>query len=214
VARPTEGHAVHAVNVHILGTVMFILWAAQWAVMALGPGGFPHEKPSEGVIAKTYNFLNMLTVGIVMPLVAILFMIGYLGPIEVLRIHIPEGRTLVAVEIAGMGFYLAAHLLISWARFSIGDSFQMGGVAPRPSDNLIARGAYSVVRHPMYTALLCFDLGLALMTQSLVLLSLFAALLVVVLLLVPVEERQLETAYGEQYVEYRKKVKGLVPLVY
>jgi protein-S-isoprenylcysteine O-methyltransferase Ste14 len=90
----------------------------------------------------------------------------------------------------------------------------MGGVAPRPNDGLVVRGAYRVVRHPMYTALLCFDFGLFLMTQSVVLLLLLAALTVVVLLLLPVEEKQLEAAYGDQYGQYRKRVWALVPLVY
>lgn len=66
----------------------------------------------------------------------------------------------------------------------------------------------------MYTALLCFDLGLFLMTQSGLLLLLFGLLLGVVLLLLPVEENQLGTAYGDQYEKYRKKVRALVPLVY
>jgi len=205
---------MHSVNVHVLGTVMLVLWLAQWAIMALGPGGFPREKDAEGLIAKTYNVLNMVSVLIVMLLVAILFLTGYVAPLETTRIPLPNGPLLAVLEIGGMVFYLAAHLLLSWARFSIGTSFQMGGVAPRPDDRLVVRGAFRVVRHPMYTALLCFDLGLFLMTQSIVLLLLFVALFVVVLLLVPVEEKQLETAYGQPYGEYRKKVRAIVPLVY
>lgn len=205
---------MHSVNMHVLGAVMLVLWLAQWAIMALGPGGFPREKNAEGLIAKVYNVLNMATVVIVMLLVAILFLTGYVGPLEMTRIPLQNGPVLLSLEIAGMVFYLTAHILLSWARFSIGTSFQMGGVAPRPNDRLIVRGAYRVVRHPMYTALLCFDLGLFLMTQSVVLLLLFGALMVVVLLLIPVEEKQLEGAYGEQYREYRKKVRAIVPLVY
>ena len=60
----------------------------------------------------------------------------------------------------------------------------------------------------MYTALLCFDLGLFLMTQSVVFLLLFAVLIVVILLLVPVEEKQLAAAYGKQYAEYQKENQG------
>jgi len=205
---------MHSLNIHVLGAAMLLLWLAQWAVMALGPGGFPREKRPEGVIAKVYNALNMLTVLLLMPLVAALFLTGYVAPLQIAPIPLSNTSLLLALEIAGIVFYVAAHCLLSWARFSIGDSFQMGGVAPRSDDRLAVRGAYRIVRHPMYTALLCFDLGLFLMTQSGLLLFLFSVLLGVVLLLVPVEENQLQAAYGEQYGEYRKKVRALVPLVY
>jgi len=205
---------MHSINMHIVGAVMLLLWLAQWTVMVLGPGGLPREKHPVGVIAKVYNALNMLTVLILMPLVAVLFLTGYVSPLEVTRIPLPHGSLLLALEIAGFLLYLGAHCLLSWARFSIGASFQLGGVAPRGGDFLVVRGAYRVVRHPMYTALLCFDLGLFLMTQSGLLLLLFGALLGVVLLLVPVEEKQLVAAYGEQYGEYRKKVRALLPLAY
>jgi len=205
---------MHSINIHVLGTVMLILWLAQWAIMALGPGGFPRDKHSVGVIAKVYNVLNMVTVLIVMPVVAVLLLTGYVIPLEMTRVPLQSGSLLLAMEITGFGLYLLAHCLLSWARFSIGTSFQMGGVAPRPSDGLMIEGAYRVVRHPMYTALLCFDLGLFLMTQSVVFLLLFAVLIVVILLLVPVEEKQLAAAYGKQYAEYQKKIRALVPLIY
>lgn len=205
---------MHSVNVHILGALMLLLWLAQWAVMALGPGGFPRGSHPEGVIAKVYNALNMLTVLILMPAVAVLFVAGYLSPLKTARIPLPDGSLLFALEVAGFLFYLGGHCLLSWARLSLGASFQMGGAAPRTDDRLMVRGAYRVVRHPMYAALLCFDLGLFLMTQSVLLLLLFVALLSVLLLLVPSEEKQLVAAYGGKYEEYRKRVRALVPLVY
>ena len=66
----------------------------------------------------------------------------------------------------------------------------------------------------MYTAVLCFALGLALLVQSWVLVGLFVALLVAILILLPVEERQLATAYGRAYVPYRQRVRALVPFIY
>ena len=87
---------MHSINIHVLGTVMLILWLAQWAIMALGPGGFPRDKHSVGVIAKVYNVLNMVTVLIVMPVVAVLLLTGYVIPLEMTRVPLQSGSSPVS----------------------------------------------------------------------------------------------------------------------
>jgi protein-S-isoprenylcysteine O-methyltransferase Ste14 len=153
-------------------------------------------------------------VGIVVPAVAILLATGYVEPILVTQISVPDGWALRVVEGCGVLLYLTGHVLVSWARFSIGRSFQMGGMAPRPDDELMVSGAYALVRHPMYAALVCFNLGLTLLIQSVVVLLLSLAILVAILRLIPIEETKLERAYGEKYIAYRQEVKALIPYVF
>lgn len=205
---------MHLANVHVVGITLLVLWLGQWAIMAFGPGGFPHAGKVETAVARTYNVLNMTIVGIVAPAVAILLATGFVKPLLATRIPVPDDWALNVVEGCGAVFYLMGHGLLSWARFSLGRSFQMGGMAPRPDDELAVGGAYVLVRHPMYAALVCFNLGLTLLIQSAVLLLLFLTLLVVIVRLVPVEDAQLERAYGEKYVAYRQKVKALIPGVF
>ena len=66
----------------------------------------------------------------------------------------------------------------------------------------------------MYTAVLCISLGLACLIQSLAFFAVFGIYLVLIVLLIPVEEKALQRVYGEQYVTYRHKVKKLVPFLY
>ena len=205
---------MHLLEPRILGIALLVLWVAQWMVMKLAPGGFPRDKFEAGPIPLVYNILAMLIILVVMPVVAILLVTRALAPLEATRFGIEEGRPLALVEVLGIVVLVAGHLLVSWGRLALGTAFRPGGATPRSGDTLVVQGPYRLIRHPMYTALLCLVLGLTLLVQSLVLLALFAALLVMILLLIPIEERQLEDAYGDAYRDYRKTVKALVPLVY
>ena len=49
----------------------------------------------------------------------------------------------------------------------------MGGNAPRQTDQLTIVGPYKLVRHPMYSAVLCISLGLACLLQSWAFLAVF-----------------------------------------
>jgi protein-S-isoprenylcysteine O-methyltransferase Ste14 len=71
---------------------------------------------------------------------------------------------------------------------------------------LMTRGPYASSRHPMYLAELGLWLGWAVLYGSIVVLAGFAILCVVVSLLAPREERDLEAKFGEEYRRYRARV--------
>jgi protein-S-isoprenylcysteine O-methyltransferase Ste14 len=66
----------------------------------------------------------------------------------------------------------------------------------------------------MYTAALSISGGLAYLAQSLAFLSVLCIYLVLTVLLIPLEERGLQQAYGQQYVAYQKNTARLFPFVY
>jgi protein-S-isoprenylcysteine O-methyltransferase Ste14 len=66
----------------------------------------------------------------------------------------------------------------------------------------------------MYAAALCISLGLALLTQSLAFLAVTVIYVALIVPLMPFEEEGLRRAYGDQYVEYSRRVRRLVPFVY
>lgn len=205
---------MHSINVHVLGAVLLGLWFAQWVVMFVAPGGFPRGGKPNSVVARAYNMLNMCIIVFVMPGVALLLVTGYTAPLGGTRIPVPDGVGLRAAELMGLALFVSGNALLTWARFSIGRSFQMGGVAPRYDDQLARSGVYRHLRHPMYTALVCFNGGLTLLTQSVVLLVLFLGLVAVIVRLIPIEERQLATAYRADYAAYRRTTWALVPFLY
>jgi len=66
----------------------------------------------------------------------------------------------------------------------------------------------------MYAAALYISLGLACLTQSLACFAVFCIYLLLILLLIPIEEKGLQQAYGQQYSAYQQKTKQPIPFVF
>lgn len=77
---------------------------------------------------------------------------------------------------------------------------------------LVTRGVYSRVRHPMYSSQLLWSLAQPLLLQNWVAgPSGMAGLLLFLLLRVPAEERLMEERFGAAYRAYRARVGALLP---
>lgn len=83
----------------------------------------------------------------------------------------------------------------------------------REGQKLITDGPFRFVRHPIYSAILLLTLGWAFNNPSVTLFVAWAALLIVLLIKIGIEERSLEKKFPE-YVAYRKKTKKLIPGIY
>ncbi len=82
-----------------------------------------------------------------------------------------------------------------------------------PPPKLITTGLYAYVRNPMLLGLFIFMLGLGILFGSLSLIFIFTPLFIVlnVLYLKAVEEKELEKKFGQEYLEYKKKVPMFIP---
>jgi len=72
-------------------------------------------------------------------------------------------------------------------------------------------GLHKYVRHPLYLGTLLFIWGLVLIFPSL---SNFIAVIVITIYIhigIILEEKKLKLQFGECYIEYSKKVPGLIP---
>lgn len=112
---------------------------------------------------------------------------------------------------AGAGLFLAALLLLVWVHAALGRNFNTTLVV-RGDHELIMRGPYRYVRHPMYSAFALLFTGMFLLSANL-LLGLLGG--VVFLFLVagrtPREEAQLQERFGAAYEAYRARTGALVP---
>lgn len=85
----------------------------------------------------------------------------------------------------------------------------------REQHRLITRGVYRRIRHPMYSALVLYSIGQALVIPNWVAgpanLSAFAVLLA---LRMRAEERMMADEFGAEYAEYSARTKRLVPGVW
>ncbi|MBM3120149.1 MAG: isoprenylcysteine carboxylmethyltransferase family protein [Chloroflexi bacterium] len=82
-----------------------------------------------------------------------------------------------------------------------------------PPPKLITTGLYAYVRNPMLLGLFIFMLGLGVLLGSLSLILIFTPLFIVlnILYLKAVEEKELEKKFGQEYLEYKKRVPMFMP---
>ena len=98
-----------------------------------------------------------------------------------------------------------------YAQLDMGDSWRIG-VDASERTTLVRTGVFALVRNPIFTAMLVFGLGIALVTPNLVALVGFAILVVTIELQVRVvEEPYLRSVHGDEYREYTARVGRFVP---
>ena len=79
---------------------------------------------------------------------------------------------------------------------------------------LVDYGIYKHVRHPAYLGTLLFSIGIPLIFSSLYGFLLMLVLFPCYLYRIKFEERMLLEKLGDEYREYTKKTKKIIPLIY
>jgi len=110
---------------------------------------------------------------------------------------------------------LAAGLVVRVAAIvTLGRAFS-ANVAIRASQTIQRAGLYGVVRHPSYLGMEMIFLAAGLHSRNWISLGIvLIAPTLAVLYRIHVEEAALVGAFGEEYVEYRRTTKRLIPGVY
>jgi len=113
----------------------------------------------------------------------------------------------------GIFLMLLGVVVRQWAIAVLGRFFSLT-VRVAEDHRVVVRGPYRLVRHPSYTGVLITFIGLALAVQSsgalLVLLAVFS---VSYGYRMRVEERVLQSELGQDYAEYMKRTKRLIPFL-
>jgi protein-S-isoprenylcysteine O-methyltransferase Ste14 len=117
------------------------------------------------------------------------------------------------IQIAGIMLALLGIVLTVWAQLDMGDSWRVG-VDESESTALVHTGMFGRVRNPIYTAMLTFDVGIALLTPNFVTIAgLILALAALELQVRRVEEPYLLGKHGEAYRGYTASVGRFIPRV-
>ena len=82
----------------------------------------------------------------------------------------------------------------------------------RETPHVITKGVFSTVRHPIYLSAILLYLGQILLTLSLASLALWIIIVIFYWFISRHEEKLLIERFGEEYVQYMKKVPMLFPL--
>jgi protein-S-isoprenylcysteine O-methyltransferase Ste14 len=111
----------------------------------------------------------------------------------------------IAVILMLCGFSFAM-----WARRHIG-RFWSARVTLKEGHQLIESGPYSLVRHPIYTGLLLSMAATVMTIGSVQSLCGYALLVGALIFKLSAEERLLAANFGQEYKQYQKRVKALIP---
>lgn len=98
-----------------------------------------------------------------------------------------------------------------YAQLDMGDAWRIG-VDPSETTTLVRTGVFGWVRNPIFTAMITFGFGIALVTPNLVAIAGFVLLVATIELQVRVvEEPYLLTVHGDAYRDYLATVGRFVP---
>ncbi|QAU24475.1 isoprenylcysteine carboxylmethyltransferase family protein [Dyella sp. M7H15-1] len=179
---------------------VWLLWLLYWCVSAMG------VKPAVRVESGASRFGKYM-----LPLIIAVLLLwdahGWLRGTVLDQRFVPNERWWV-----WLGFFLtvAGLAFTCWARVILGRNWS-GVVQLKQDHELIVRGPYSIVRHPIYTGLLLALLGSALAVGE------WRALLALLIVGVSfwrklrLEEHWLCELFGDQYRDYMARVKALIP---
>ncbi len=110
------------------------------------------------------------------------------------------------------GFVLAllALPLIIWMFRSLGDNIT-DTVQTRTNAQLVARGPYKYIRHPLYSIGALFFIGLMLMAANALILIFGAVAFTMLMLRTPKEEEKLVQKFGDEYRDYMEHTARFIP---
>lgn len=118
------------------------------------------------------------------------------------------------LDVAWTGFMITvfAALFTIWARLYLGGNWS-AVVTIKDNHELVRRGPYRLVRHPIYAGMLLGLAGTALVFGEYRCLAGLLVAFLSFLLKYKLEERYLVEEFGDAYRGYRKRVKALIPFV-
>jgi protein-S-isoprenylcysteine O-methyltransferase Ste14 len=120
------------------------------------------------------------------------------------------GRFTSDLATVGCALCAAGLAFAVWARATLGRSWGMP-MTLHQKPELVTRGPYRFVRHPIYTGMSAMVIGTALVYSVLLLWATF--LLVYMVVSARREERDMALLFPDTYTAYRQRSKMLVPFV-
>ena len=115
------------------------------------------------------------------------------------------------IQVVGIALAMIGIAATVYAQVDMGDSWRIG-VDPRETTTLVRTGVFGWVRNPIFTAMLTFGLGIALVTPNIVAIVGFVLLVASIELQVRVvEEPYLLTVHDDAYRDYLATVGRFVP---
>ena len=117
-----------------------------------------------------------------------------------------------AIAYTGLMLTFAGIAFAAWARIILGGNWS-AVVTIKQGHNIVRRGPYAIVRHPIYSGGLLGLLGTALLTGELRSLLALPLIFAAWWTKLRMEEQFMTEKFGNDYQQYRREVKALIPFV-
>jgi len=114
----------------------------------------------------------------------------------------------------GLALALLGVAFAIWARVTLGAHWAGLVMTVREGHELVQRGPYALVRHPIYSGMFAAIVGTALTVGTLASWLGAAAGLAGILIRVEIEERLMAAEFGEAHAAYRRRISRLIPFVW
>lgn len=187
----------------------FVLTVPEW-LAALRKGQAVHLLPER----KDGNWPIWIQVATLLLGLILCVPLFYFGWVPV--ISLPASITLI-LSVVGLTLYILGMGFMLWARRTLGKNWGLSTslrVKLHDSQELVRNGPYAIVRHPMYFGAWVFMLGLLLLYPMWVMLIFMVSMLASLSMRARREEIALSDRFGDQWVEYRKRTKFIIPFIY
>lgn len=116
-------------------------------------------------------------------------------------------------NLVGLGLFVVGVLIRLMARRTLGKYFTHG-LRTSQKPELVKNGIYKHVRHPAYLGSLLLSLGIPMIFSSLYGFFVMLGLIPCFLYRIRIEEKMLREKFGNEYREYMKKTRKLIPYIY
>ena len=137
---------------------------------------------------------------------------AYLPFFQILGVNIYRFHSLVS-QIIGVLIVVCGTVVALWARKILGSNWANGyEYQVKEKQELVTTNIYSIVRHPIYLGLTLVLIGAELVAQSYLWIS-YLGLFVVFYLQARREEKILLAYFGNEYRQYQKRTKMLIPYI-
>jgi protein-S-isoprenylcysteine O-methyltransferase Ste14 len=191
-------------------TVARLLFAAIWlpfAAMRIHYHRAAGAKPRGLTTPDEGRLFGVIRWGLALPwFVSLLVWLVWPPALRWAAFELPAGA-----RFTGAALFAAGALLVFWTNRELGANFSSTLIL-RDEHELIQRGPYRLVRHPMYTAFLIMLTGMLLLSANwLIGGGGIAFILLLMAVRTPREERMLLGRFGDEYRRYMERTGRYLP---
>jgi len=115
------------------------------------------------------------------------------------------------LNVFGLSFFAIGVLMRRIAKMTLGKYYSYGLKTP---EKIIKRGIYKHIRHPCYFAMLLYTTGTPLVFSSLYGFLITLGFIPFILYRIRIEEKMLIEKFGDEYREYVRTTKKLIPFIF